>query len=72
LEPNANPAGEQHKQALLKQNIPATTFEIDNLSQEVERLKICDVEFSTEPTNAGGLNIAASGYLRKFYSALST
>ena len=58
LEPNANPAAKEYQQALFEQGIPATAFEVEGLSQEVDRLKKLDVEFTTEPMNAGGVDIA--------------
>lgn len=39
LEPNANPIARTYQQALLEQGIPATSFEVDDLKAEFERLR---------------------------------
>jgi predicted enzyme related to lactoylglutathione lyase len=53
LEPNANPIARTYQQALLEQGIPATSFEVDDLKAEFERLRARGVEFTTPPTQAG-------------------
>ena len=58
LEPNANPAAKEFQDALFKQDIPATAFEVDDLSQEVSRLLKLGVEFTTELVNTGDVSIA--------------
>lgn len=54
LEPNAGyPAMKALKEALVKDGIPYTAFEVKNVQAEYERLKEAGVEFSMEPTNMG-------------------
>src|SRR5918996_1288977 len=59
LEPNAGyPAMKALKEALVKDGIPFTAFEVDNVQQEYERLRNLGVEFVMEPTNTGPSIIA--------------
>ena len=58
LEPNANPAARVFQEALFKQRIPLTAFEVDNIEAEFQRLRAKDVEFTTEPMQAGPVWIA--------------
>jgi catechol 2,3-dioxygenase-like lactoylglutathione lyase family enzyme len=58
LEPNANPAGKTFQEALFAQGIPATAFEVDDISAEYQRLKALGVVFTTPPTDAGAVKIA--------------
>jgi predicted enzyme related to lactoylglutathione lyase len=59
LEPNAEyPAMKALKESLVADNIPFTTFEVDDIHQEYERLKKLDVEFTMEPTNMGMTTVA--------------
>jgi len=58
LEPNVNPAARTYQAALYQQGIPATAFEVDDLSAEYARLQSAGVKFSTPPTLAGGVTIA--------------
>jgi catechol 2,3-dioxygenase-like lactoylglutathione lyase family enzyme len=58
LEPNANPAAKTYQEALLKQGIPITAFEVDDIRGEHERLKNLGVQFTMGPTPAGPVTIA--------------
>jgi predicted enzyme related to lactoylglutathione lyase len=59
LEPNAEyPAMKALKEALVADNIPFTTFEVDDVQAEYERLKGLGVEFTMEPTNMGMTTVA--------------
>jgi predicted enzyme related to lactoylglutathione lyase len=58
LEPNANPAGKTFQEALFKQGIPITAFEVDDIDQEFKRLKGLGVAFTQEPMQAGPVKIA--------------
>src|SRR4030095_16252251 len=58
LEPNANPAGKTFQEAIFKQGIPATAFEVDDLQKEFTRLKGLDVLFTQGPTPMGPVTIA--------------
>lgn len=54
LEPNADyPAMKALKESLVKDGIPYTAFEVDDIQKEYERLKKLGVEFTMEPTNMG-------------------
>ncbi|MDO9520300.1 MAG: VOC family protein [Pseudohongiella sp.] len=58
LEPNKNPAARTFQEALFKQGIPLTAFEVDGLQAEYQRLKSHGVVFTREPMNAGEVSIA--------------
>lgn len=59
LEPNAEyPAMKALKESLVADNIPFTTFEVDDIHQEYERLKKLGIEFTMEPTNMGMTTVA--------------
>jgi catechol 2,3-dioxygenase-like lactoylglutathione lyase family enzyme len=54
LEPNAGyPAMKALKEALVKDEIPFTAFEVSDIHGEYERLQSLGVEFTMEPTNMG-------------------
>ena len=58
LEPSGHPAVTPYKKALVEDGIPATSFQVDNLDAEYERLKGIGVEFAQQPTDAGPVRIA--------------
>ena len=58
LEPNANPAAKTFQEALFKQGIPLTAFEVDDIQKEFKRLKGLGVVFTQDPTAAGPVTIA--------------
>lgn len=54
LEPNAEyPAMKALKEALVRDGIPFTAFQVNDIYGEYERLKALGVEFTMEPTNMG-------------------
>jgi catechol 2,3-dioxygenase-like lactoylglutathione lyase family enzyme len=54
LEPNADyPAMQALREALLKDGIPFTAFQVDDVQQEYDRMRDLGVEFTMEPTNMG-------------------
>ena len=54
LEPNADyPAMKALKEALVKDGIPFTAFQVDDVQGEYARMKELGVEFTMEPTNMG-------------------
>lgn len=54
LEPNADyPEMKALKEALVKDGIPFTAFQVDDIHKEYARLKNLGVEFTMEPTNIG-------------------
>lgn len=58
LEPNANPAGKTFQEALFKQGIPATAFEVGDIEREYRRLADRGVVFTLTPTPQGPVTIA--------------
>jgi catechol 2,3-dioxygenase-like lactoylglutathione lyase family enzyme len=54
LEPNGDyPAMKSLKEALVKDGIPFTAFQVDDIQKEYARLKKLGVVFTQEPTQAG-------------------
>jgi len=54
LEPNAYyPAMKALRESLVKDGIPFTAFQVDDVHEEYERMKDLGVEFTMEPTNMG-------------------
>ena len=54
LEPNADyPAMKALREALNKDGIPYTAFQVGDIQKEYEQLKKLGVEFTMEPTNMG-------------------
>jgi predicted enzyme related to lactoylglutathione lyase len=54
LEPNATyPAMKALKESLVKDGIPFTAFQVDDVQEEYERMKNLGVDFTMEPTNMG-------------------
>jgi catechol 2,3-dioxygenase-like lactoylglutathione lyase family enzyme len=54
LEPNADyPAMKALKEDLVRDGIPYTAFQVDDVQREYERLRGLGVEFTMEPTNVG-------------------
>lgn len=59
LEPNAEyPAMKALKESLVRDGIPFTAFQVDDVQAEYERLKSLGVEFTMEPTNMGMVTMA--------------
>lgn len=58
LEPNANPIAKTFQEALFKQGIPMTAFQVDDIDAETKRLKKKGVQFTMNPTDAGPVKIA--------------
>jgi catechol 2,3-dioxygenase-like lactoylglutathione lyase family enzyme len=59
LEPNAEyPEMKALKEALVRDGIPFTAFEVDDIQAEYERLKELGVEFTMEPTAMGTTTVA--------------
>ena len=54
LEPNAGyPAMKALRESLVKDGIPFTAFEVNDIQSEHERMRKLGVEFTMEPTNMG-------------------
>jgi len=58
LEPLGFPPAKTYQKALFDAGIPATSFSVDDIQKEWERLKKLGVVFRTEPTNMGPVTIA--------------
>jgi predicted enzyme related to lactoylglutathione lyase len=54
LEPNSSyPAMKALKEALVKDGLPYTAFQVDDVQEEYERMRNLGAEFTMEPTNMG-------------------
>lgn len=58
LEPNVHPAAARYQRAVFQAGIPLTSFAVDDLEKEYERLQALGVVFRTKPTDAGGAIVA--------------
>ncbi len=53
LEPDEHPAAKPFKAALVQDGIPVTSFGVDDVEREYERLRALGVRFTQEPTAMG-------------------
>lgn len=58
LEPDEHPAARPFKEALVADGIPFTSFGVDDVGEEYERLKGEGVRFTQEPTQMGPVTMA--------------
>ncbi|WP_282943401.1 VOC family protein [Paenibacillus sp. RC67] len=58
LEPNNNPAALTYQKAIFDQGIAATSFAVEDVHQEYERMKKLGVAFTIEPTSMGPITMA--------------
>ena len=58
LEPSDHPAVKPFKNALVEDGIPATSFAVDDVQQEFDRLQSKGVRFTQEPTEMGNVTTA--------------
>ena len=58
LEPSDNPAAKTFKKALVEQGIPFTSFAVEDVQKEYERMKKLGVRFTQEPTQMGPVTTA--------------
>ena len=58
LEPSGHPAAGPFKKALVEDGIPATSFAVDDVQAEFDRLRSKGVRFTQEPTEMGGVTMA--------------
>jgi len=58
LEPSENPATKTFKKALFEQGIPLTSFAVEDVQKEYERMKELGVNFTVEPTRMGPVTVA--------------
>jgi catechol 2,3-dioxygenase-like lactoylglutathione lyase family enzyme len=58
LEPSSHPAVNPYKTALVQDGIPATSFAVDDIQAEFDRLQAKGVRFTQEPIEMGGISMA--------------
>ncbi len=58
LEPDVHPAVRPFKEALVDDGIPYTSFAVDDVQQEFERLRELGVRFTQEPVTMGPVTVA--------------
>ena len=58
LEPDGHPAARPFKRALVEDGIPFTSFAVDDVASEYERLVGLGVRFTQAPTNLGPVTTA--------------
>jgi catechol 2,3-dioxygenase-like lactoylglutathione lyase family enzyme len=58
LEPDAHPAARPFKAALVEDGIPYTSFAVEDVQAEFERLRELGVRFTQEPTEMGPVTTA--------------
>ncbi|MBY6411844.1 VOC family protein [Rhodococcus sp. BP-252] len=58
LEPDVHPAVKPFKTALMEDGIPATSFMVDDVNAEYERLTKLGVVFTQQPTEMGSMTLA--------------
>jgi catechol 2,3-dioxygenase-like lactoylglutathione lyase family enzyme len=58
LEPSEHPAVKPFKEALVRDGIPAASFQVDDLDAEFNRLRDLGVEFTQAPMDAGAVKMA--------------
>ncbi|MGW4378452.1 VOC family protein [Kitasatospora sp. NPDC004531] len=58
LEPSGHPAVPPYKEALVRDGIPAVSFQVDDVQAEFDRLSALGVEFAQQPTRMGPVTTA--------------
>jgi catechol 2,3-dioxygenase-like lactoylglutathione lyase family enzyme len=58
LEPSGHPAVKPYRDALVDDGIPATSFAVDDVQAEFDRLRSKGVRFTQEPTEMGAVTTA--------------
>ena len=58
LEPSDHPAVAPYKNALVADGIPFTSFAVDDVQKEYERMTALGVRFTQEPTQMGEMTVA--------------
>lgn len=58
LEPDGHPAVKPFKEALVADGIPFTSFAVDDVNKEFERLRGLGVQFTQEPAEMGSVTTA--------------
>lgn len=58
LEPDSHPAAKPFKEAIVEDGIPYTSFAVDDVKAEFDRLHALGVRFTQEPMDAGSVTVA--------------
>jgi len=58
LEPNSNPAATTYQKSIFEQGIPATSFAVEYIEKEYDRLVKLGVQFTMKPTKSIGAIVA--------------
>lgn len=58
LEPDEHPAAKPFKEALVSDGVPFTSFAVDDVKTEYERLRAAGVRFTQEPVQLGPVTTA--------------
>ncbi|MFJ3640090.1 VOC family protein [Streptomyces sp. NPDC090108] len=58
LEPAGHPAVQPYRAALVKDGIPATSFAVEDVRAEYDRLRALGVRFAQEPVETGAVTTA--------------
>lgn len=58
LEPNAHPAARAYQEAIVKDGIPLTSFAVDDVQKEYQRLAGLGVAFTQKPAEMGPVTTA--------------
>ena len=58
LEPSGHPAATTYRKALVADGMPYTSFEVDDIQAEYERMKGLGVEFTQPPAKMGDVTTA--------------
>jgi catechol 2,3-dioxygenase-like lactoylglutathione lyase family enzyme len=58
LEPDSHPAAGPFKRALVEDGIPFTSFAVEDVNREYERLTSAGVRFTQQPTDLGAVTVA--------------
>jgi catechol 2,3-dioxygenase-like lactoylglutathione lyase family enzyme len=58
LEPDEHPAAKPFKEALVEDGIPFTSFAVDDVQREFDRLSALGVRFTQEPLSSGPVTTA--------------
>ena len=58
LEPDGHPAAKPFKQALVEDGIPFTSFAVEDVQKEFERLRSVGIRFTQAPVEAGSVTTA--------------
>ena len=58
LEPDGHPAAGPFKRAIVEDGVPYTSFAVDDVSAECDRLRAKGVRFTQEPTTMGSVTMA--------------